>query len=152
MGAMMTFLHTEDKRPLAMNEALRKTSVILGVIFVLLMIVSNDAEARWGSITGGNPYCTKCHSTVDANAVLYVAINGTEMASPAVNISTSGGTFEIDWFYTNIADTAKSVGTLVQIPAATWSVSPGTDNTQSGANFTASWKPRASHSTTFSNR
>ena len=68
-------------------------------------------------------YC-RWHSANGRN--VYIAINGIEMASPAVNIdSAAGGSFEIDFYFTGMTR-GESVGTLMDVPDATWTVTQGT--------------------------
>ncbi len=84
--------------------------------------------------------CTACHSTVDADANIYVAVDGIETSTVIVD---AGNTVEIDWYFTNATEApVYGIGIQVVVPD-NWTVSSGTSNFPSMAGWSTAWDATA---------
>jgi hypothetical protein len=111
--------------------------VFICIVFAIMIIAPEGAEA-WPTKFAS---CTSCHSSVDADASIYVAINGTETTSVSVD---AGSSFEVDYYFDNATNFSDpfGVGLHVIIPDG-WSLGPGTSNAPSLAGWNTAWDAAA---------
>lgn len=131
-----------DKRTDGMNDQrvmkIRRTvSRAKGAIPLLLalaigVLVPQGAQAWPTKFTS----CTSCHATQDADGVISTFLNGTAGTSISV---APGDTFEVDFYFTNAANSANGYGVGIEaaLPSG-WVIAPGT-STYAPSGWKAVW-------------
>ena len=100
--------------------------------FGFLLLLQTPATAWPTKYTS----CSSCHSGAYASAAIMTALNGSQGTS--ITVATSS-TFEVDWRFTNLANSSNTtVGAEIAVPTG-WTVTSGTANNPQG--FTSTGSP-----------
>ncbi|MDF1564043.1 MAG: hypothetical protein P1V51_13425, partial [Deltaproteobacteria bacterium] len=114
------------------SHAPSRSLAFAGLLALAALVAPRTAHAwpaKYATCSQGG-----CHVNVDADAVITTAVDG---AAGTSGSTTPGGTFEIDYRFTNIAGNGV-VGVLAALPSG-WTIGVGTANSPAIAGWNSVW-------------